>query len=404
MMPAMGSFTRSADEQMLINAFECIFDDVGGYPFIFSPASLNPENKQGLLALIGSGEPLHHALDRYVRMEGADSPKFLNEKTLGKQRPRFQMVSGGLQCLMGMPEYKDRVLSFIMNDYDCYTRISKGMFGHNYSNFSSVFLKHPNTPISNFCRDKAGSLLSMDSLDRLILSVHDANAMLVSAVANRDLAGVLHLTDSLNFSIHLNRTDTLARVAGYIRQYPKWDLEPALGALVKENSNSLFMADVQNLLGKSGSTKDEFHDAFWPGAHPSAINQLIIRVLGDDRADVDSASSCLQVFAENGVDFYMACLHVRSGVGAMLDAESEPVDQGARNRFVMQTYLNYSSNGSRPKAFGALLINLPLEMLADHPQSERLLLERYRITQDKTILSYGSQAMRGRVLQDELGM
>jgi hypothetical protein len=64
----------------------------------------------------------------------------------------------------------------------------------------------------------------------------------------------------------------------------------------------------------------------------------------------------------------------------------------------------FSQNGKKPKFFGSLLINVPVEDLAAHPESTRLLFERYQITKDKSLLKAGDKRFNGMVLHDSLGM
>lgn len=400
----MGSLAKTEDEKMLVDTFECIFDDVGGFPFIFSAPSLNPENKKAVLALVHSGEPLSQALGRYVAFVGADSEIIRSSKGMGKSTHRYQAVTGAMHCLLGMPEYKEVVQDYILANLECYTRISKGMFGHNYNKFDRVLLRAPGSPISNFCRNGAGELLSSEDIDRLVITEHDAHALIVSTVANRDRAGIDQLLKSVRFTAVLPRAEALARVGDLIRKHPAWDLKPALGPLFEVKTNAFFLSETKRLLKAPDSTKEAFRDAFWSGASAHAVNQMVSDILGADKADIDSASNCLQVFAENGVDFYLGMLQARQGLGAMLDAQDDPSDQKSRNFYVIESYLNFSQKGKKPKFFGALLINLPVEELVSHPESTQLLFERYRLTQDKSLFKAGDKRFNGMVLQDELGM
>lgn len=395
---------QTDDEKLLVDTFECIFDDVGGYARIFSPPSLHPENKKAVLALIHSGEPLSQAIGRYVAFVGADSEIIKTSKGLGKSSPRYQAVTGAMHCLLGIPEYKRLVQDYILDNLECYTRISKGMFGSNFNKFESAFVKANRAPISNFCRTDAGELVSTQHLDRLVITEHDAHALLVSAVVNRDRHGVDQLLRSVRFTAVLPKSDALARVGDLIRKFPDWDLKPALGPLFEVKTNSFFMSETKRLLAKADSTKEAFRDAFWVGASAQAINQLVSDLLHADRTDIDSASHCLQVFSENGVDFYYGMLQARQGLGALLDVIDEPSDQQSRNFYLIESYLVMSQKGSKPKFFGALLINLPVEELAAHPESTKLLFERYRLTMDKSLLKAGDKRFNGMVLQDELGM
>lgn len=400
----MGSVARTEDEKLLIDTFECIFDDVGGFPFIFSAPSLDPANKKAVLALVHSGEPLAKAMGRYVAFVGPDSEIIRSSKGMGKSTHRYQAVTGALQCLLGMPEYKEAVQDYILENLEFYTRISKGMFGHNYGMFDRVLLREPGSPISNFCRNSAGDLLSPQDLDRLVIHEHDAHALIVSTVANRDRSGIEQLLKSVNFTTFLPRADALARVGDLIRKYPAWNLKPALGPMFEVKTNAFFMSETKRLLNAVNSTKEAFRDAFWSGASAHAVNQLVSDVLGADRADVDSASNCLLVLAENGVDFYWGLVQARQGMGAMLDAQNDPPDQKSCNFYVLESYLTFSQRGSKPKFFGALLINLPVEDLVAHQESTKLLFERYRLTLDKTLLRAGDKRFNGMVLNDELGM
>lgn len=400
----MGRLAHTEAEKLLIDTFECIFDDVGGFPFIFSAPSLNPDNKKAVLGLVRSGEPLAKAMGRYVALVGADSKVIRSSKGMGKSTHRYQAVTGALQCLLGMPEYKEDVQAYILENLEFFTRISKGMFGHNYGNFDRVLLREPGSPISNFCRNSAGDLLSPQDLDRLVIHEHDAHALIVSTVANRDRSGIEQLLKSVRFTAFLPRSDALARVGDLIRKYPAWNLKPALGPLFEIKTNAFFMSETKRLLNVADSTKEAFRDAFWSGASPHAINQVVSDVLVADRADIDSASNCLLVFAENGVDFYLGMIQARQGLGAMLDAQDNPSDQKSRNLYVIESYLTFSQKGSKPKFFGALLINLPVEDLVAHPESTQLLFERYRLTLDKTLLNAGDKRFNGMVLNDALGL
>jgi hypothetical protein len=400
----MGRLAHTEAEKLLIDTFECIFDDVGGFPFIFSAPSLNPDNKKAVLTLVHSGEPLAKAMGRYVALVGADSEVIRSSKGMGKSTHRYQAVTGALQCLLGMPEYKEDVQAYILENLEFFTRISKGMFGHNYGSFDRVLMREPGSPISNFCRNNAGDLLSPQDIDRLVIHEHDAHALIVSTVANRDRLGIEQLLKSVRFTAFLPHSDALAWVGDLIRKYPAWNLKPAFGPLFEVKTNAFFMSETKRLLNAANSTKEAFRDAFWSCASPQAVNQVVSDVLGADRADIDSASNCLQVFAENGVDFYQGLVQARQGLGAMLDAQNAPFDQKSRNLYVLESYLTFSQNGSKPKFFGALLIHLPVEDLAAHPESTKLLFERYRLTLDKTLLKAGDKIFNGMVLNDALGL
>jgi hypothetical protein len=400
----MGRSAQTEDEKLLVDTFECIFDDVGGFPFIFSAPSLNPANKKAVLALVHSGEPLSKAIGRYISLVGADSEIIRSSKGMGKATPRYQAVTGALQCLLGMPEYKEVVQHYILENLEFYTRISRGMFGHNYNKFSSVLIREPGSPISNFCRNSTGDLLSPQDLDRLVIHEHDAHALIVSTVANRDRLGIEQLLKSERFTAFLPRSEALAMVRDLARKFPAWNLKPAFEPLFEVKTNAFFMSETKRLLNVANSTKEAFRDAFWKEASPQAINQLVADILNSSRADTNSDSNCLQVFAENAVDFYPGVVQARQGVGAMLDAENEPFDQRIRNAYLLESYLTLSKNGSKPKFFGALLINLPVEDLAAHPESTKLLFERYQLTLDKTLLKAGDKRFNGMVLKDELGM
>jgi hypothetical protein len=264
--------------------------------------------------------------------------------------------------------------------------------------------REPGSPISNFCRNGVGDLLSPQDLDRLIIQENDANALIVSAVANRDRSCIEQLLKSERFTAFIPRSEALARVGDFIRKHPEWDLKPALGPLFEVKTNAYFMSETTRLLKADDSTKEAFRDAFWSSASPQAVNQLVADVLMADKADVVSASNCLQVFAENGVDFYLGMCQARQGLGAMLDVQDQPSDQKIRNLYVIESYLVFSQNGKKPKFFGSLLINVPVEDLAAHPESTRLLFERYQITKDKSLLKAGDKRFNGMVLHDSLGM
>lgn len=391
------------EEELLLDMFECTFVD-RAFPSVFNPHTLSKENKEAVLHLVNSGEPLSKAMGRYIQLVGADHEAIRSTSGMGKSSPRYQTISCSLQCLASMPEHKDAVMTYILANREQYTRYSRGMFGSNYNKFMSALKRPLTSHIANFCRNAKDELLTPDDLDRLVITESDAHALVVSAVANYDKEAIEQLFKSVRFSAELPRNEALSIVGELIRKYPEWNLEPALGGLFEQKTNARFMYETERLMRVADSTKEAFRHAFWTGADPMAINELVKTLVGNDKGDIDSALNCLHVFAENGVDLYPGLLMARQGLGAMLDAKDDPTSEQSRSFYVIETYLNFSQNGKKPKFFGGLLLNLPTDHLLAHPRSTELLFERYRLTMDKSLLRLGNKAFNGMVLQDELGM
>lgn len=391
------------EEDLLLDTFECTF--VGKtFPSVFNEHTISPENKEAILHLVHSGEPLGKAMGRYIQLVGADHEAIRSTSGMGKNSPRYKTVTSCLQCLVGMPEHKDAVMAYILANLEQYTRYSRGMFGDNYNRYMNALDRPLTSYIANFCRDADDKLLSPEDLDRLVISEHDAHALVVSAVANYDKEAIEQLFKSKQFTTAFPRYDALAMVGELIRQYPAWNLEPALGGLFEQKTNSRFMFETNRLLNLAGSTEQAFRDAFWAGADPMAINDLVRALVSNDKGDIDSFLNCLKVFAENGVDLYPGLLFARQGLGALLDSKNDGSSQQSRSFYVIEAYLNFSQNGKKPKFFGGMLIGLPTEDLVAHPKATDLLFERYRLTSDKSLLRLGNKAFNGKVLQDELGM
>ena len=394
---------HTEDERLLIDAFECKF--VGhGYPSIFQPQTLHEDNKTAVLALIASGEPLGSALGRYVGLVGVDSEIIKSSKGLGKSCPRYQTVTGSMHCLLGMPEHKQAVLDYILANLEAYTRISKGMFGRNYNQFDRVFVRAPGSPLSNFTRNASGGLLSPEAIDKMVIDEHDTHALLMSTVANKDREGIEQLMKSERFTALMPHSAVISKLADLVRKHPAWGLKPLLGPVLEQKTNAGFMFEMQRLLKQSDSTKEEFRDAFWSGVDPIAISDLVREVVKTPMIDFVSARHCLEVLAESGVDFHLGLLLAREGLGAMLDAKSQKLTPQNRSFYVIESYLEFSEKGARPKYYGALLLNLPVEDIVAHAQSTKLLFERYRLTMDKSLLKAGDKKFNGMVLQNDLGM
>lgn len=393
----------SVDEELLFGVFDYDFGGSGIFPSIFNP-NVSQENKNAVLKVVAMGIPLAELDDQYQKLRQLKDPLPLSEQKLSRSSKRYKSVTSVLQCLMGMPEHQHEVLSYVLANRAHYRKISQGMFGGHYNKFDSLLRKDPLSSFSNLCRDEKGKVLSPEAMDKLILTESDAHALLMSAVGNYDRAAIIELMKGKIYGSFINRADTLSKVANQIRLFPDWGLQDALGPLLEQKTNALFMADMNRLYSTAGSTLDHFRAAFWPQASRSAVDKLVADALSSMQPNLERLGFLLQVCAENGVDFYPGIVQSTSGFGAYLDIDSESLSPADRNQEVMGYYLKKTQSWSTPNVLGSLLIGIPPKEIAAHPSSTRMLNDLYQLTKDKSLLTLGDKKFNGMALEGDLGL
>lgn len=404
----------SYDESLLI-AFDCFTRKLDAYPKIFRSGFLDPRDKAAALALIASGQSLEQLEADYIALVGPNNETLIKERNLARTASRKQSLTSILHCLLGIPEHKDAVMQFLTQNLRYYAASSFGFLGGRqmtpvigatgYHRSSSVFddllKKAQGTAISNLCRNSAGDVLSPGVLDQVLLLESDAHGFLMSAIANGDRAGIEGLMRSEVYLSHISREHTLNKVGQKISGHPEWNLRPRLGPMLLEKNNATFMAEVSRLIEADGSSMTDFRAVFWADASPVAMNNLVACAVKSQRSP-DSSRNFLHLCAEEGVDLYPGFVEGRHGLGAALDAQQ--VDSQVRSQELIQGYLTLTKNAKSTSQFSPLLLAVPVDDLLGHSDSSAMLLERYRLTGDKTLLKLGDRKLNGMVLESDLGL
>lgn len=87
-----------------------------------------------------------------------------------------------------------------------------------------------------------------------------------------------------------------------------------------------------------------------------------------------------------------------------MDMHLVGISQNEQSVQLIDGYQWFIAKGGKLAHYSPLLVDVPEQMLADHPEATTLLLERYRLTGEKQLLKLGSHQLRGLVLEDELGL
>lgn len=409
------------DETLLRNAFQVSYlDDKGFQNFtgLFKPAFLHDTNKQAVLSVIAADYNMVSLVDEYVAMAG-EYNEIIKSRAAFRSRnaEHFRCFAGAMQCLLGMPEYKDRVMSYLRKHLDEWRLMSfgflggSGMYGvagdaskHRASCvFSSLLKADPADPISNLCRDQSGLVLSPEVFDTILLLESDAHGFLMSAIANRDREAIEGLMCSGTYLRFISREHTLMRIADCIEDHPEWELDEFLRPLLALKNHETAMSSLKHMIDATGSTVSQFMTILWPGISPLAVSHLVAYAINSKR-DFNSAKNFMVSCVESGLDLSLGVIEALRGFGAALDEfQSGAVDTERYSRTI-ENYLWLAVGGGNKAPLAPILASIPPEILATHASASDLLLERYALTGEKSLLDLGNRDMRGRALEIDMGL
>lgn len=409
------------DEELLRDAFQVRYvDDKGDEHFtsLFKPQFLHPQNKRAVLAVIQAGHDMVSLLDAYVALAGEHNP-YIKERAAFRSRnaEHIRCFTGVIQCLLGMPEYKDEVMAYLRNDLAGWRTLSMGFLGgggmhkviggdqskHRAScKFSSLLKGAPGEPIANLCRDQNGLVLSPQVFDQLLLLESDAHGFLMSAIANHDREAIDGLLCSGLYLRFISREHTLMTVGDMINTHPEWDLHESLGPMLSVRNYETAITELKRKIDSRGTTTDQFTEMLWHEMSPMAVSHLVAYAI-NSKGSVDSASGFLLACLKMGFDLHLGTVEARSGFGAALDAigNMECRDKSAD---LLESYLWFTFGGVKEEQLIPLLLEVPPEILAAHPEASALLMHRYRLTGEKSLLKLGDRTFRGKALEDDMGL
>ena len=416
--PAPPAIDHGVDEAMIRNAFECHHVDGTSYPAIFKPNLLDERNKSAMLALIEEGLPMGDLESAYIAMASPGNPGLVT-RVHSRNADHRRCFSSILQCLLGTPDHKDKVMAYLLENMEAYRKLSFGLLGGRgmYSTvggaegskhrpscvFSTLLKSDPTVKLSNLCRNSAGDVWDTSTLDQMLILESDAYGFLMSAIANRDRLGIEGLMRSGSYMRFIGKEDTLMLVGDMIEAHPEWELDVALRPLLTVRNNETAMIEAKRLIDSIDATVEQCLDVLWPDISPLAVSHLVGFAIKNKGNGV-SASNFLSACVASGFDLYLGTVEARSGFGAALDAFGELPGEQDRHAGILESYLRCTFGGVKQRQLAPLVLVVPPAMLASHSEASSLLLERYRLTGDKSLLALGDRKFRGLALEDDLGL
>lgn len=409
------------DEDLLRDAFQTKYvDDEGFQHFtsILKPQFLHPQNKKAVLAVIEAGHDMLSLLDAYIALAGQHN-SIIQPRAAFRSRnaEHIRCFAGVIQCLLGMPEHKDDVIAYLRKDLAGWRTLSFGFLGgggmHNVIGgdqlkhrpsciFSSLLNGAPGTPIANLCRDQNGLVLSPQIFDQLFILESDAHGFLMSAIANRDREAIDGLLRSGLYLRFIGREDTLRTVGDKINLHPEWDLHASLGPILSARNHETAITELKRMIDSKGATVAQFAAMLWPEMSPMAVSHLVAYTI-NSKASLDSASSFLSACIKTGFDLHLGAVEAMGGFGAALDALGH-TDLRDKSADLLESYLWFTQGGAKQEQLAPLLLDVPPEILAAHPEASTLLMQRYKLTGEKSLLKLGDRTLRGKALEDDIGL
>jgi hypothetical protein len=408
-------------EKLLRNAFQVRYVDEKGYEHFASllkPQFLHPRNKQAVLAVIEAGHDMGRLLDTYVALAGQTN-QYIKERAGLRSRnaEHIRCFTGVVQCLLGMPQYKDVVMAYLRNDLAGWRTLSQGFLGgggmhgvvggdpskHRAScTFSSLLNRTPTASIANLCRDEHGLVLSPQVFDQLLFIESDAHGFLMSAIANRDKEAIEGLLCSGVYLRFISREHTLMIVGNMINAHPEWELHEPLAPLILVRNHETAMTELKRMIDAKGITINQFAEMLWPEMSPMAVSHLVAYAI-QSKASGDCASHFLLACLKMGFDLHLGTVEAKSGFGAALDALGN-IGRQDKSAELLESFLWFTGGGAKEDQLAPLLIAVSPETLATHPRASTLLMHRYRLTGEKSLLAMGDRTFRGKALEDAIGL
>jgi hypothetical protein len=395
--------SRTTEELMILEAFE--------HPHkvqdVFSVFDFPHGVRETFLALIEQGRSLYDLECEYLAIRGDDYPSVRSDSdiTKGWTKTRYRAFSAGLKSLLGTPEYSALAVDYILNNLRSHRSMTQGTFdGGDKGKFEHLMTLSKEFPVANLCRDGDDKVRDAKVIDKLVYSRSDSYALLMSAIANRDSESITMLMSSQQFGRDLSHADVLGVLRAQIKAHPGRGLEAAFGHFLDKKNNAMFIASMKSLCEQETSTKADFQRAFWLGADPFVIHQQVAEAVKFSYNRNPHLTFLLEVFRESGVDLYPGLILRSEGIGAYFDSFNDGKDLAHRNEYVMAFVARRIADKQR-QDLSALLIDIPLEALKAHPESEVLLKHLYLGTQDKFVLqAIEDKKFKGEMLEGALGL
>jgi hypothetical protein len=377
---------------------------------IFRPDMVDSRNRLAVIALIQEGQRIVSLEAEYLNGRGIDKTSQFAE---AERKSSFARIS---QSLLGDPEYKDLVMPYLLDNLAYLERGNFSFLGggrmetplgngpvETFSHFRELLGLGPQARIANLCRNPAGEAWLASEFDAMLFQESDAEGFLMSAIANKDALGIEALMRSATFNAYVSREKAVRIIGKMIQKFPQWKLLPELDTLLKARDNATVIPETKRLIDTSGSSVADFNKAYWADASPLAMSHLIAYAL-HSKKDPESAKRFLQSCLANDVDLYLGMVEAMGGLGAALDAAGKTVSRCERAIFIIEGFLGMINSGVGAGKIAPVLVAVPDEMLAEHKEASILLLERYRLTGERHLLKLGDLKLRGKILEEELGM
>lgn len=391
-------------EFWLIRAFEPDGENESYKPCVFNPASLSPRRLHAVMCLIAEGSSPSAIRAEYVA---------LGRGKLGSDR----YLARGIQRLMGSSEHRALAERYVFTHFDEYKKISQGFLGLgsmiNYaqtvsrrnlpqSDFRDLLKQDPEDKFENLCRSLSGTVLTSEELAPRLRKEADAHGFLMCAIAHKDAEAIATFLSYDCFLWRITREDTLTIVAKSIAEHPEWGLEPALGGLLERKSNEVMMTEVKFLLTQD-TKKENFKAALWDGGSAMAKDLLVSYAITEQNVE-RVREQFLWACVEKGISLIPGIAHARHGFGAYLDMLADLTLPDEVSLKAIDNFLFYTQGGRSVRMFRPLLLEASVEDLANHPESTMLLLHRYQLTDDKSLLKLGNKALNAKVIEMEMGL
>jgi hypothetical protein len=388
-------------ERMLIEAFEHPYRVPNVFAFIEIPLAIRDIYR----AFFSTGIPIRELEDQYLALRSEVLPGSAEEQG---RRDRHKAFQSGLTALLGCPEHSALAMDYLLENRRAYVEI----FGFSFfdatdkagEKFQWLVKSSVSHPVPNLLRDQHGRCREAALIDSLIYQQSDAYALLMSAVTNADAESVSLLQRCQQFNRYISKSDLLGVLTFQVKEFPDHGLKAAFRHYFDHKDNATFLARMNALCSSTEATKAEFRDAFWPGAVQYAIDQVVSNGLRFSYDCKPQIGYMLDVFKEQGVDFYPAVILHEEGYGVYFDATLKDFDLAARQDHLMG-FVSKRLSGKAGSDFSAMLVDIPWERLQAHRDADVLLKHLYQGTQDRNVLKLiEDKQFRGKTLEDQLGM
>jgi hypothetical protein len=390
---------RTARQAMLDQVFghDCTERD------LFASVSFPGDLKGHFRALIEEGKSI---AELEIEVLGQpDKPKSstsLLSNLIALNLPHYKPFSRGIQALMGDKAHYQKAIGYALANHNDYLKMTDGFFC-----MPSLDIDHL-PPVSelghlpNYCRNEDGQLRSYQELRTLIHLREDSYVLVLSAIANLDSEAVKALSECMP------RHVVFGILRNQMKQCSDATLEAAFGHFFHQRTHVTFMAEMKRLMESTFSTCDDFEQAFWPEASKFSIDKMVADALKQTYSKLPQMVAMLQVFRRRGIDLHPGLVLCEKEEADYFDVLDKLPDLAERQRFIMDVIAKRSKVedwADREEDLSVLLLDIPLEVLTQHPEADLLLQHLFEGTGDKSIFKLiGDKKYKGRALEMALGL